>query len=161
MRELDRHTDVPLRAAGVNDVVASWKGLPTTSQLLALPTVSDARGDLTFIEGGTHIPFAVRRVYYFYGMQAGDRRGCLAHLKTDLCLMAVAGRVHVRLEREHGRFDTVLDRPNQGLLIPHLTWLEMDDFSPGTVCLVLSSELYDDADYVRDHDEFLRVAAAD
>lgn len=128
--------------------------------IVELPTVFDPRGNLTFVEGEQHVPFPVKRVYYFYGMSPDDRRGSLAHVRTDLCLIAVAGRVRVRLDDGCEERCDVLERPDRGILVPRLTWLEMDRFSPGTVCLVLSSELYDESDYVRDYDEFLRLVAA-
>jgi hypothetical protein len=105
----------------------------------------------------THVPFDVRRVYYFYGMQPGVTRGDLAHLRSDLCLIAISGRAHVRLDDGTSSVCIVLDRPSRGVVVPHMTWLTVDSFSPGAICLVLASDHYDEADYVRDYDEFRRL----
>lgn len=128
-------------------------------RLIDLPTVPGPKGNLTFLESERHVPFAVRRAYYIYDVPPGEQRGGLAHRDVDLCMIAVAGSVEVRLDDGTDRVRHLLDRPDIGLLVPRMLWLEMAGWAPATVCLVLSSELYDEADYVRDYDQFRQLAA--
>lgn len=126
-------------------------------QLIELPTVPGPKGSLTFVESDRHLPFPLKRVYYLYDVPPGERRGGLAHRNVDLCLIAVCGTVEVRVEDGKGSMQHVLDRPNVGLLVPSMRWLELAYCGAATVCLVLASEFYDEADYIRDHDEYLRL----
>ncbi len=135
-------------------------GRSAGGRLIDLPTVPGPNGNLTFIEGGRHVPFAVRRAYYIYDVPPGEQRGGLAHRGVDLCIIAVAGSLEVRLDDGANRVRHLLDRPSLGLLVPRMLWLETACWGPATVCLVLSSELYDEADYVRDYDEFLTLVRA-
>lgn len=129
----------------------------TEAQLIELPTVPGPKGKLTFLESERHLPFLFKRAYYLYDMAPGEQRGGLAHRGVDLCLMALYGRVEVRLDDGRRRVRHVLDRPSLGLLVPRMLWLELD-CGPATVCLVLASEFYDETDYVRSYDEYLELA---
>ena len=160
MRKAARGVDVPVVRAWDDGPAADLFAGRPSPHVVELPTVPDPRGDLTFVEGLSHVPFEIRRLYYFSGMRPGDARGSLAHLHSDLCLIAVSGRVRVRLDDGTRSISIVLERPTQGLVVPHMTWLEMDHFSPETICLVLSSDRYDQTDYVRDYEEFLRLVGA-
>ncbi|HEX2023459.1 MAG TPA: FdtA/QdtA family cupin domain-containing protein [Acidimicrobiales bacterium] len=129
-------------------------------QLLELPTVPGPKGSLTFVEGERHLPFLVKRTYFLYDVPPGEQRGGLAHRAVDLCLIAVSGSMEVRLDDGADPVQHVLDRPSLGLLVPRLVWLEIACCDPATVCLVLASEFYDEADYVRDHEEFLQLVGS-
>ncbi|WP_339666543.1 FdtA/QdtA family cupin domain-containing protein [uncultured Pseudomonas sp.] len=119
-----------------------------------LPTRGDDRGSLVAIEAQDSIPFAVNRVYYIFGTQAGVSRGFHAHLALKQLAVCVAGRCRMKLDNGHIREDVWLDSPEKGIFIEGLIWREMHDFSPDCVLLVLASEHYDEADYVRDYADF-------
>ena len=124
-------------------------------KIIDLPKISDVRGNLTFIEGRQHIPFGIKRVYYLYDVPGGETRGGHAHKNLEQFIIAANGSFDVILDngREQTRYH--LNRPYYGLYIPKLTWRELDNFSSGSVCLVLASELYGEDDYIRDYDEFI------
>lgn len=123
-------------------------------QILNLPKIADPRGSLTFIEGG-HIPFAIERVYYLYDVPGGMERGGHAHKDLQQVIIAVSGSFDVILDdgREKKRFP--LNRSYFGLYVCPMIWRELDNFSSGSVCLVLASHRYDEADYFRDYASFL------
>ena len=128
-------------------------------KIIDLPKVGDprARGNLTFIEGGLHVPFPIRRAYYLYDVPGGAERGGHAHKALHQLIIALSGSFDVVLDdgREKRRF--ALNRPYHGLYVcPHI-WRELDNFSTGAVCLVLASEFYDEGDYWRDYGEFLQA----
>jgi dTDP-4-dehydrorhamnose 3,5-epimerase-like enzyme len=133
--------------------------VPSTSvhdcRLITLRTVDDPRGSLTFVEGEHDVPFAIKRVYHLYGVPPGGARGGHAHRRLDQVLIAVAGAFDVVLDDGAEQRRVRLDDPRVGLHIRPGVWREMDGFSDGAACVVLASELYDAADYVRDYDEFL------
>lgn len=130
--------------------------------LLPLASHGDGRGNLVAVEAGDGLlPFEIRRVYYIYGVPEGQARGMHAHRRLRQLMIAVAGRVDVVLDDGCGRSEVTLDDPAVGLLIPPMTWREMTWFSPGAVCLVLASELYDESDYIRDYDDFRRFTKND
>ena len=124
-------------------------------RLIGLPTVEDPRGSLTFAEAGRDIPFAIKRVYHLYGVPAGSERGGHAHRRLDQVLIAVAGAFDVVIDDGLEQRRVRLDDPRAGLRIPPGIWREMDTFTEGAVCVVLASELYEAADYMRDYEQFL------
>jgi hypothetical protein len=126
--------------------------------LIELPKISDPRGNLTFIEGERHIPFPIARVYYLYDVPGGAERGGHAHKALDQLLIAVAGSFEVVLSDGTEQCSVLLNRATQGLHIPRMVWREIRDFSSGSVCLVLASQPYDEADYYRDFDTFVAAA---
>jgi dTDP-4-dehydrorhamnose 3,5-epimerase len=117
----------------------------------------DARGALVSIESSVDVPFDIRRVYYLLG-RPGSSRGFHAHKTLRQLMVCVAGSCRVVLDDGRSRSDYVLERPDQALLVEAMMWREMHDFAEGTVLLVLASAHYDEADYIRDYDEFLREA---
>jgi len=127
-------------------------------ELISLPKISDPRGNLTFAEGGGHVPFEVKRAYWVYDVPAGESRGGHAHKRLRQVLVALSGSFHVTLDNGRERCTVLLNHPWQGLLIETGTWRTLDDFSSGAVCLVLASEHYEEDDYIYDYDEFLRYA---
>lgn len=125
-----------------------------------LETHSDGRGRLVAVEAGEpHLPFEIRRVYYIYGVPAGQVRGLHAHRKLQQLMVAVSGGLDVILDDGRRRRRIRLDDPTTALLVPPMTWREMRDFAPGTVCLVLASAPYDESDYIRTYESFRAEAA--
>jgi hypothetical protein len=126
-------------------------------KIVDLPKISDPRGNLTFIEGGRHIPFDIQRVYYTYDVPGGAERGGHAHKGLRQLIVAMSGSFDVLLDdgREKRRFH--LNRSYHGLYVCPMIWRELDNFSSGSVCMVLASNRYDEADYYRDYREFLGV----
>jgi hypothetical protein len=122
-----------------------------------LPKISDPRGNLTFIEGGKHVPFQIQRVYYLYDTPGGAERGGHAHKNLHQLIVAMSGSFDVVLNdgRETKRYH--LNRSYYGLYVCPMIWRELDNFSSGSVCMVLASNLYDESDYYRDFPEFLKA----
>lgn len=125
-------------------------------KIIKLPKLSDPRGSLSFIEGGRHVPFDVKRVYYLYDVPGGEARGGHAHRELSQLVIAVSGSFTVVLDDGRERHSFVLNKPYEGLLITPGKWRELEDFSSGAVCLVLASHYYDESDYIRNYDEFLK-----
>ena len=125
-------------------------------RLIELPRITDPRGNLTFVEGGRHAPFAIRRVYYLYDVPGGAERGGHCHKELEQVLIAMSGSFDVLLDdgRERARYH--LNRSYYGLYIAPMVWRELDNFSSGSVCLALASAPYDEADYYRDYQTFLQ-----
>ena len=121
---------------------------------IELPRIFDARGNLTAIEGGVHVPFAIGRIYYLYDVPGGASRGGHAHLKNVEFLIAAMGSFDVILDNGQDRKRIHLNRSYFGVLVPTMVWRELDNFSSGSVCLVLASEHYSEADYIRDYEDF-------
>lgn len=142
-----------------------WFGtLPTKSgvaladcRIIELSKIADPRGNLTFIEGGRHVPFEVKRVFYLYDVPGGAARAGHALKECHQLVIAISGSFDVVLDDGVERKRHHLNRSYYGLYIPPLTWREIDNFSSGSVCLVLASAQYSEADYHRDYDEFVRV----
>ncbi len=126
--------------------------------LLQLPKVADPRGNLTFLEGGQHVPFAIRRVFYLYGVPGGETRAGHALKTCYQFIIAASGSFDVILDDGSAKQRFFLNRSYFGLLIPPLIWREIEDFSTGSVCLVLASEVYNEADYYREYADFLNAA---
>jgi hypothetical protein len=124
-------------------------------RIIDLPKIQDPRGNLTFVEGGRHIPFDIKRVYYLYDVPGGASRAGHAHKKLEQLLIAIAGSFAVTLDNGVARKKVHLNRSHVGLYLPPLMWREIDDFSSGAVCLVLASASYAESDYFREYDEFL------
>lgn len=122
---------------------------------LQLPKIHDPRGNLTFVEGGRQIPFDIRRVYYLYDVPGGSERGGHAHLNLHQFVIAMSGSFDIVLDDGFDRKRYHLNRSYEGLYIPPMTWRELDNFSSGSVCMVLASEVYDESDYLRNYSDFM------
>lgn len=120
-----------------------------------LPRIADTRGSLTAIEACKHIPFNIKRVYYLYDLSSRESRGHHAHRDLRQLMVAIAGEFDVLLDNGVTKTVYHLSRPDQGLLIDRMVWREMYNFTPGSVCLVLASEHYDEADYFRNYNDFI------
>jgi dTDP-4-dehydrorhamnose 3,5-epimerase-like enzyme len=128
--------------------------------LITLPERTDMRGSLTFAQQSDHIPFAVKRFFAIYGLTEGVSRGGHAHRLQHQFLIMLAGKTVVTVDNGATRTPVTLDRPNLALYAPPMLWLELEGFSKGAVCMVLVSDLYAEADYIRERDEFLRLSEA-
>jgi len=125
------------------------------STIIELPKINDPRGNLTFIEGGKHIPFDVKRVFYLYDVPGGADRAGHALKQCQQFLIAISGSFDVILDDGRNKKRIHLNRSYYGLLIPPLLWREIDNFSSGSVCLVLASRRYDEHDYYRVYNDYL------
>lgn len=123
-------------------------------RIINLPKIANPKGNLTFIEGNRHIPFEIKRVYYLYDVPGGAERGGHAHRKLHQYIIAMSGSFDVVLDDGKGKHRFHLNRSYHGLYVSTMMWREIDNFSSGSVCMVLASEMYDEADYIRDYDEY-------
>jgi len=121
--------------------------------LISIPKIQDVRGNLSVIEGDT-IPFPLKRVYYLYDVPSGSERGGHSHIKQQEFLVAISGSFDVLLNDGVHEKIVTLNRPNIGLLLPTGIWRELQNFSSGSVCLVLASDVFDEDDYIRNYNEF-------
>jgi len=127
-------------------------------KIIELPKITDPRGNLTFVEGGIHIPFDIKRAYYLYDVPGGSDRGAHGHKNLHQFVIAMSGSFDIvlddgdRLRRFH------LNRSYYGLYVCPMMWRTLDNFSSGGVCMVLASEYYDEKDYIRDYEEFIKLA---
>lgn len=124
--------------------------------MIDLPVISDPRGDLTFMEGGTHIPFDIKRVYYLYNVPVDSERGGHAHRELEQVVFALSGSFRLRIDDGRNKADVWLNNPRKGLYLRNMIWREIDTFSQGAVCMVLASHPYDESDYYREYDDFIR-----
>jgi hypothetical protein len=131
--------------------------LITDIKTIQLPVIHDQRGNLSYIEGFNHIPFAIKRVYYLYDVPGGAERGGHAHKGLHQFIMAMSGSFDVVLNDGYNKTRIHLNRSHMGLYLPNMLWRELDNFSSGSVCMVLASEVYDPTDYIRNYDEYLKT----
>jgi len=150
---------IEIAKGGTAKTVVLRKG---PGKIIDLPKVADHRGNLTFIEASRHVPFEIRRVYYLYDVPGGSVRGGHAHKALHQFVIAASGSFDVILDDGRSRSRHHLNRSYYGLYVPPMTWRELDNFSSGSVCLVLASQLYEEDDYIRDYEAFLKqVGGAD
>jgi dTDP-4-dehydrorhamnose 3,5-epimerase-like enzyme len=121
--------------------------------IIDIPKVHDERGFLAVIEKNT-IPFAIKRVYYLYDVPSDSYRGGHAHKEQQSVIIALSGSFEVLVDDGKSTKRIMLNKPNQGLIMPTQIWREIDNFSSGAVCLVLASTEYDEAEYIRDYKMF-------
>jgi dTDP-4-dehydrorhamnose 3,5-epimerase-like enzyme len=126
-------------------------------KIIDLPKIQDPRGNLTFIESNNHIPFDIERVYYLYDVPGGSERGGHAHKELHQLIIAMSGSFDVLLDDGKEKKRVHLSRSYYGLYVCPMIWRELDNFSSGSVCMVLASNKYDEADYYRDYSEFMRA----
>ena len=122
-------------------------------KLIDIPKIYDVRGNLSVVEKDT-IPFEMKRVYYLYDVPAGAERGGHAHKDQVELLIALSGSFEVIVKDAQDQKVIMLNKPYQGLLIPQGIWRELQNFSSGSVCLVIASDIFDEGDYIRDFSDF-------
>lgn len=129
-------------------------------QMLEFPQYGDEKGHLVVVEGKMDIPFDIKRVFYIYGSNAEVVRGQHANKKTEFVLINVAGTSKVRVKDGEGNEAIFcLNRPHTGIYLPTMVWKDMYDFSEDSVLLVLASEHYDNTEYIREYDKFVKEIA--
>ena len=116
----------------------------------------NSSGELVFLESCIDIPFAIKRVYYIYGVEQGCRRGFHAHKTLQQAIICIHGSCRIMLDDGQSKADVALNDPSEGLFVGASIWREMYDFSADAVLLVLASEYYDEQDYIRDYSDFVR-----
>ena len=126
-------------------------------RLIDLPKIGEPRGNLTFIEGGRHVPFEIKRVYYLYDVPGGAERGGHAHKELHQFIIAMSGSFDIVLDDGRAKKRFHLNRSYYGLYVCPMIWRELDNFSSGSVCMVLASNLYGESDYFRNYNAFLRA----
>lgn len=122
-----------------------------------LPKKADPRGNLTYLENGRHILFDIKRIFYIYDVPTAESRGAHAHKTLQQFFICLSGSFDVHID--DGKNDKIvhLNRPWEGLYVPPMIWASEMNFDMGSVCLVLCSDFYDEADYIRDYDKFLKT----
>jgi uncharacterized cupin superfamily protein len=128
-------------------------------KILKLPKIMDDRGNLTFIEGENHTPFAIKRIYLIYDVPGGEARGGHAYKELDELIIALSGSFDLNLDDGTNQTKIGLNRSYNAVFVPHGLWRKMDNFSTNSLCLVLASTDYNESDYIRNYDEFLKYAA--
>lgn len=123
--------------------------------IIELPKITDRRGNITPVYSNENIPFDIKRVFYLYDIPGGEARGAHAHKTCHQFLVAASGAFEVVLDDGINKRTVILNRPYYGLHIPPGIWAAEQGFSSGSVCLVLASEKYDEADYIRDYNDFM------
>jgi hypothetical protein len=126
---------------------------------IELPVVSDPRGNLTFVEANRHVPFDIRRVYYLYDIPGGAHRAGHAHKSLEQVVIPLSGSFDITLDDGHSKSRFHLNRSYEGLYIAPMVWRDIDNFSSNAVCMALTSQWFDEADYYRDYQEFLEAVA--
>jgi dTDP-4-dehydrorhamnose 3,5-epimerase-like enzyme len=127
-------------------------------KIINFPQVTEARGNLSFIEENKHIPFPIKRVYYLYDVPSGATRGGHAHKTLCELLIALSGSFDVVLNNGEEQKTFFLNRPHYGLFIPPGFWREIENFSSNSVALALASDFYNEKDYIRDYEVFKKMA---
>lgn len=127
--------------------------------IIELDKHSHEKGNITVVQNGIDIPFDVCRTYYLYDVPGGESRGGHAHYELRQLIVAAGGSFDVQIDDGNVKRTYTLNRPYQGLLVVPGLWRELDNFSSGSVCLVLASMDYDEADYIRDYDKFIEYKA--
>ena len=123
-------------------------------KLIEVPKIHDVRGNLSVIENNT-IPYEIKRVYYLYDIPSSSKRGGHSHKNLQQVLIAISGSFDVVLKDGLSEKTITLNKPDKGILISNNIWRELENFSSGAVCLVLASDVFEEADYIRDYNEFL------
>lgn len=126
-------------------------------KLIDFPPLGDDRGSLVALEANKTVPFDIKRVYYIFGTEMGVARGFHAHRALKQVAVCVTGSCRMLLDNGRHREEVLLDSPTKGLVVEDLVWHEMHNFTPDCVLLVLASEHYDEADYIRNYEDFLKV----
>ena len=128
-------------------------------RIVEFPKISDVRGNLSFIESKKHIPFDIQRVYYLYDVPGGADRGEHGHLELQQIIIAISGSFDLTLDDGQQKRKFHLNRPYFGVYVSPMIWRYLDNFSSGSVCMVLASLPYQESDYIRDYQKFLELVS--
>ncbi|SHL11187.1 sugar 3,4-ketoisomerase [Flavobacterium chilense] len=123
--------------------------------MIDFPKIENVLGNIAVIENGT-VPFEIKRIYYLYDIPSSSKRGGHSHKKLQQILIAISGSFDVVLKDGKTEKIVTLNKPDKGLLIKSNIWRELENFSSGAVCLVLASDVFDEGDYLRDYNDFLK-----
>lgn len=123
--------------------------------LIQLSKIVNPAGNITVVENNIHLPFSTKRIFYLYDIPSGESRGAHAHRQCHQFLIAASGSFEVTLDDGKVQRVVQLNRPNVGLHIPPKIWASEVNFSSGSICLVLASDIYNESDYIRNYKEFL------
>ena len=123
--------------------------------VIELPRIENAKGNITPVHSGINLPFEIARIFYLYDIPGGEARGARAHRECHQFLVAASGSFEVVLDDGYNKRTVTLNRPYFGLHIPPGIWAAEQGFSSGSICLVLTSHIYDEADYIRDYASFI------
>lgn len=126
-------------------------------KIIEFPTVPDARGNLSFIEGQAHVPFKIARTYWIYDVPGGEQRGAHAFRENQEVIIALSGSFDVVLHDGQAEQRFHLNRSYYGIYVPEMTWRYLDNFSTNALALVMASTSYDPYDYIRDFGQFLKL----
>lgn len=126
-------------------------------QLIQLPKIEDSRGNLSFIEGMDHIPFSIKRTYWIYDVPGGQQRVGHAYISMEEFIVAISGSLDVVVDDGRERKTFQLNRSYYGLYIPNMLWRTLDNFSTNSLCMILASRKYDDHEYIRKYENFMRA----
>ncbi len=127
-------------------------------RLIELPGIEDPQGNLAFAEGGRHVPFQIARAYHVYGVPAGAKRGGHAHREIEQLVVCLRGEFEVAVDDGSSRSSFAVGDPRFALYLPPMVWHDLTGFAADSAYYVLSSGLYDEAEYVRGYEEFRRLA---
>ena len=130
-------------------------GKVSDCRLIHLPKIADPRGNLTFIESNNQIPFEVKRVFYLYDVPGGECRAGHSNIDSEQFIIAISGSFDIIIDDGFERKKVQLNRAYYGLYVPRNVWREIDNFSSGAVCLVLTSTFYDPSEYIRDYSKYV------
>jgi hypothetical protein len=122
--------------------------------IIDLPKIPDFRGNLSYIEEETHLPFAIRRIYWIYDVPGGEHRGAHAFKNTVELIVAMSGSFDVVLHDGEKQYSFHLNRSYYGVLVPKMMWRMIENFSTNSLALIIASTGYDEDDYIRDFNEF-------
>jgi hypothetical protein len=128
-------------------------------KIINLPKIEDLRGNLTFIEEGTHIPFNIQRVYWIYDVPGGEHRGGHAFRNTEELIVALSGSFEVVLNDGENESRISLNRSYYGILVPKMIWRKLENFSTNSLALIIASTIYSETDYIRNFNEFKKWLA--
>ncbi|MCX7735825.1 MAG: FdtA/QdtA family cupin domain-containing protein [Candidatus Kapabacteria bacterium] len=127
-------------------------------EIITLPKILDPRGNLTFIESNNQIPFKIERTYWVYDVPGGEFRGGHAYFENEELIIALSGSFDVVLDNGFEKKTFQMNRSYFGLYVPKMIWRHLENFSSNSLCLVLASQIYNEKDYIRDYNEFLKLA---
>lgn len=124
-------------------------------ELIKIPTITDQRGNLSVSELNKDFPFEVKRIFWIYGIPENEERAAHAHRHQAQVLISLAGKFTITLDDGKSKETLIMENPSEGLLVPPGVWITLNNFSKGSVCLVLAPESYDEFEYLRDYNDFL------